>query len=336
MLRLRSFFDLGNNVKTPTHLNGLILFGLAWLLGMLLLIPVDYEWTILLRQHRIAWFDRWMAQSLFEGEPLGGGDPVIFLLIFVVIAYFMAWKKDTSSRILAWRPHLGFFLVSMLTISVMMVHGLKWVVGRARPSYVLKGLLPYSDWFEFGPHFITEGTYRGSLPSGHTAQVFILMTLAYVLLLAPIKFKHQRFIGWVWGGASLIYTILMGLSRCMHLSHWISDVVFATGISWILMHLIYYHLLRVPQQDVYLERYGQFPALPRAWEIQLCFTLFGAVVGGMGFILGIRALVLGSGWLLQVSLLSAGALIAAYFTYKSNQFIARVRSAFGHAPTQQG
>ena len=49
-----------------------------------------------------------------------------------------------------------------------------------------------------------------------------------------------------------------------------------------------------------------------------------------------RALVLGSGWLLQVSLLSAGALIAAYFTYKSNQFIARVRSAFGHAPTQQG
>jgi len=319
-------------VKTPTHLNGLILFGLAWFLGMFLLIPVDYEWTVLIRQHRIAWFDRWMAQSLFEGEPLGGGDPVIFLLIFVVIAYKIAWKKGASSRFLAWRPHLGFFLVSMLTISVMMVHGLKWVVGRARPSYVLKGLLPYSDWLEFGPHFITDGTYRGSLPSGHTAQVFILMTLAYVLLLAPTKFKYQRFIGWVWGGASLVYTILMGLSRCMHLSHWVSDVLFSVGMSWILMHLIYYRLLRVPQQDVYFERYGQFPALPGAWEIQLCFTLFGAVVGGMGFILGIRALLLGAGWILQVSLLSAGALITAYFTCKSMQVVSRVRAGFNTQP----
>ena len=90
-------------MKTPTHLNGLILFGLAWFLGMLLLIHVDYEWTMLLRQHRIAWFDQWMAQSLFEGEPLGGGDPVIFLLIFVVIAYSIAWNKGASSRFLAWQ-----------------------------------------------------------------------------------------------------------------------------------------------------------------------------------------------------------------------------------------
>ena len=159
---------------------------------MFLLVPVDYEWTIFLRQHRIAWFDRWMAQSLFEGESLGGGDPVIFFLFFVALAYFAAWKKGPASRFYAWRPHLGFILVTAMTTSVMMVHSLKWVVGRARPSYVVKGLLPYTGWFEFGPHFITEGTYRGSLPSGHTAQVFILMTVAYILLLTPSRFKYQR------------------------------------------------------------------------------------------------------------------------------------------------
>ena len=291
---------------------------------MFLLVPVDYEWTIFLRQHRIAWFGRWMAQSLFEGESLGG-DPVLFLLIFVAIAYYAAWKKGPASRFYAWRPHLGFILVTAMTTSVMMVHSLKWVMGRARPSYVVKGLLPYSDWFEFGPHFITEGTYRGSFPSGHTAQVFILMTIAYILLLTPPKFKYQRPIGWVWGGASLVYTLLMGLSRCMRLSHWFSDIAFAMGMSWILMYLIYHHLLRVPDQEAYYERVGHFPDQPRAWEIQLCLILFGAVVGGMAFVLGIRSLLLGTDWLWPTSLLPTGVFMTAFFTWKSVQLVNRVR-----------
>lgn len=310
-------------ISTPPY--RLILLGLAWLLGMFLLLPVDYEWTILLRQHRMAWFDRWMAQSLFEGESLGGGDPVIFFLLFAAVAYYAAWKKGPASRFYAWRPHLGFILVTAITNSVLMVHSLKWVMGRSRPSYVIKGLLPFTNWFEFGPHFITEGTYQGSLPSGHTAQVFTLMTLAYILLLTPIRFKYQRRVGWAWGGATLVYTILMGLSRCMHLSHWLSDVAFAMGMSWILMHLIYHHLLRVPDQEAYYENNGHFPGQPGAWEIRLCFILFGATLGGMALLLGIRSFILGADWILQAALLSAGALFTAYFTWKSWQFVNRVR-----------
>ena len=241
-------------MKTRTLPYHDIFLGLAWLLGMFLLVPVDYDWTLVLRQHRILWLDRWMAQSLFEGEPLGGGDPIVFLLLLVTGAYYLAWKKGPASRFFVWRPHLGFILVTAMTTSVMMVHSLKWVLGRARPSYVVKELLPYTDWFEFGPHFISQGAYRGSLPSGHTAQAFILITIAYILLRAPSKFKYQRLTGWAWGVASLAYTLLMGISRCMHLSHWISDVVFAMGMSWILMHLIYYHLLKVPHQEVFYKQ----------------------------------------------------------------------------------
>jgi PAP2 superfamily protein len=311
-----------------------LLLGLAWLLGMFLLVPVDYDWTLVLRQHRIVWLDRWMAQSLFEGEPMGGGDPVILILLFVTGAYYLAWKKGPASRFFAWRPHLGFILVTAMTTSVMMVHSLKWVMGRARPSSVVKELLPYTDWFEFGPHFISQGTYRGSLPSGHTAQAFILITIAYILLQAPSKFKHQRLMGWLWGVTSLAYTLLMGISRCMHLSHWCSDVAFSMGMSWILMHLIYHRLLRVPHQEAYFKAFGHYPDQPRAWELRLCFLLFGAVLGGMAFVLGIRSLLLGTDWLLYTTLLPLGALIMFFFVLKSIRFAKRVRSGFDNAPRQ--
>jgi membrane-associated phospholipid phosphatase len=325
---LRSFSDPGNDVKTSKIPYRLILLGSAWLLGMFLLVPVDYEWTLFLRQHRIAWFARWMAQSLFEGNPLGGGDPVIFFLVLVAVVYYSAWKKGPASRFYVWRPHLGFILVTAWTNSILMVHSLKWVMGRARPSYVVKGLLPFSDWFKFGPQFITQGTYRGSLPSGHTAQVFILMTMAYLLLLSPPRFKYQRLVGWTWGGFSLLYTLLMGLSRCMQLSHWFSDIVFAAGMSWILMHVIYYHLLRVPDQEAYYQRMGRFPARPRAWEIRLCLILLGSVVGGMTFALGVRAFLLGSKWIWPAAFLPLGTLMAFYFSRKSVQFVKRVRTHF--------
>jgi membrane-associated PAP2 superfamily phosphatase len=295
---------------------GLILFGSTWFLGMLGLIPVDEAWTLWIRQHRIRWLDRWMDQTLFEGEPLGGGDPVVLFLLIAAVLYYMAWKKGLASRLSRWRPHLGFILVSALTSSVMMVHSLKWVMGRARPSPVFKGQLPFSGWFEFGPHFITEGIYHGSFPSGHTAQAFTLMTLSYVLLLAADRRHYQRAIGWAWGCFSLVYTGLMGLTRCMKLTHWLSDVVFSVGCSWMLMHLIYYHLLDVPAQEAYFQQHGQYPQQPSAWELRLCLVLFFAALGGMLLLLGIRSVLLDTGWLLQASLLAAGALTTGYFGMK--------------------
>jgi PAP2 superfamily protein len=321
--------------KKPKPPYGLILLGSTWLLGMLCLIPVDHAWTIWIRRHRIRWLDGWMDQTLFEGEPLGGGDPVVLFLILVVWIYYLTWKKGAATRLFAWRPHLGFILVTALTSSVMMVHSLKWVMGRARPSLVFKGLLPFTDWFEFGPHFITEGTYRGSLPSGHTAQVFTLMTVTYILLWATPRFRYQRLIGWVWGGVSLSYTLLMGLTRCMKLSHWVSDVVFALGLSWILMHLIYDRLLKVPDQEAYYRQFGHFPDLPVVWELRLCLLLFATVLGGMAFMLGIRSSLLAAGWPLQISLLCGGILIMVYFGYKFKQFTSQIHSRLSQAPSLQ-
>ena len=332
-------YDLAHRTKfgmmksKTKHLYYLLLMSVTWLAGMLALIPVDYAWTIWLRQHRIRWLDNWMDRTLFEGEGLGGGDPVILFLILVVLLYYMAWKKGAASRLYAWRPHLGFIVVTAITTSVMMVHSLKWVMGRARPSLVMKGVLPFSDWFEFGPHFITEGTYRGSLPSGHTAQVFTLMALAYVLLLAVPKFKFQNLLGWLWGSFTLLYTLLMALSRCMKLSHWVSDVLFSMGCSWIIMHLIYYTLLRIPEQEDYLRTHGRFPQLPVVWELRLCLALLLIVLSAMSLTLGIRSIFLGAAWPLQLGLPVLGICSLGYFGMRFRLGLKTIRDAL-HQPPQ--
>jgi len=316
----------------PKHIYYLLLMSFTWLAGMLALIPLDYAWTVWLRKHRVRWLDHWMDRTLFEGEGLGGGDPVILFLILVVCLYYIAWKKGVASRLYVWRPHLGFILFTAITTSVMMVHSLKWVMGRARPSLVMKGVHPFSDWFEFGPHFITEGTYRGSLPSGHTAQVFTLMALAYVLLLAVPKFKSQNLLGWLWGSVTLLYTLLMALSRCMKLSHWPSDVLFSLGLSWILMHLIYYTLLRIPDQENYYRTHGRFPPLPVVWELRLCLALFLMVLSAMALVLGIRSIFRDAAWTLQVLLPIIGICGLCFFGLLFRNDLKAVRLAFSQPP----
>jgi membrane-associated phospholipid phosphatase len=37
------------------------------------------------------------------------------------------------------------------------------------------------DHFWVGAHYVSEGIYRGSFPSGHTAAIFILMALITII-----------------------------------------------------------------------------------------------------------------------------------------------------------
>jgi membrane-associated phospholipid phosphatase len=291
---------------------GFILLCVTWLVLMVLVVPVDYDWTLILREHRIRALDQFMDHTIFEGEPVGGGDPVIFLILLAAGASYLAWKFGSASRFYAWRPHLGFILTSALICSVMMVHSLKWVVGRARPSQVVKAYFPFSDWFVFGPHFITEGTYYGSFPSGHTAQAFVLISVAYALATAFHQTRTVRLIGWLWGAIAGCFVILMGISRCMALKHWLSDVLGAIGISWILMHAIYFWMLKIPEQVAYYERHGRYPDDPVVWELRLCVHIFGMVLGGMALLIGIRAVILGTHWALFL-LIPAGMLFLFFF-----------------------
>lgn len=265
--------------------------GLAFGAGlMLLLARFDYAWTLFLREHRWRTLKDILARSLFEGEGLGAGDPVVFFLIGMTLLYYLSWRQPGRAFIQRWRPQLGFGVSSAVICGIYLVHGLKWIMGRARPYEVIKHDLPYSPWYAFGPHFVTDGIYHGSFPSGHTIQVFLLFCMAYMLAGDRRNAPRLRLAGRLWAAVALTYALVMGAGRCMSLSHWISDVVGGILLAWLVMHLLYYRVLNVPGQSAYFEGHGCHRIAPAVWELRLCCWLLPWTLGLMAVAFGTRAI----------------------------------------------
>jgi membrane-associated phospholipid phosphatase len=257
---------------------------LLWIVGRF-----DYAWTVWLSNHSWEAVAHFMDQTMFEGESFGGGDPATLCIIVGVIGYALAWAPPLSARLAAWRPYLGFVIGVALIYEVYFVHTLKYVMGRARPGQVLSQACEYTEWFEFGPLYVTQGTYRGSLPSGHTALAFILMTLAFVLVADRRHRPWVRISGVVWGILVTAFCVLMAVSRCMTLSHWIADCVFSLVTGFILMYVLFFWVLRVPLQMQRLREVGCHPSTPDHWELKLAGLLFPVAVGFLCAGLGLRA-----------------------------------------------
>jgi len=190
------------------------------------------------------------------------------------------------------------------------VHSLKWVLGRARPWDVLDGgELPFTHWYEFGAHYVTDGVYRGSFPSGHVAAAFMLMAVAYALAADPLLTRRWRVAGWILGAFVLAFAGAMGVANGMSRSHWVSDGLGSVALAWPVLHVLYFHVLRVPAQRK-LAAMGTHVARPY-WEARLCAWGFCALLGLMAIALGIRALVephpAAWGWLIAV-----GAVVTAW------------------------
>ncbi len=258
---------------------------------MAAIVPVDHDWTVRLTQLRMPGLVDVMRRTVFEGGGLGGSDGSILLFLAVTALYLRAQSPRAGVRLVAWRPMLGFLLVSALAAGLGAVHAVKWVLGRPRPWDVLgRQHLPYSEWYQVGAHYVTEGLYRGSFPSGHTAAVFMLMTLAYVLYGDPQTDRSHHVWAGLLGGLVLAYTAAMGVASSMARSHWLSDALASAGMVWILIHLLYFRVLRVPEQRLRHRNTGAGLPLPSYWELRLCGWGFVALVGATAAGLGLRAL----------------------------------------------
>lgn len=251
-------------------------------------------------------FNALMGRTIFEGDLPGANDLVSLLFIVATVIYiYSSITRDTKSRFNAWRPQAGFVLTSGLVIGLFMVHGLKYLIGRARPSLVLNEAWPYSSWFVFGPHTITDGIFNASFPSGHTAQAFVLMSVAYILAGDPQAVKSTKTLGWIWGAIALLFSAAMGAARCASSNHWLTDVLGSICMGWLLMHWIYFGLLRMPEQRRCQTKLGHPPLLPPAWELMLCIGIFFM---GLGTIMAINSLrgIIGNGPLWFGWLIPAG------------------------------
>lgn len=262
------------------------------ILAMALATVWDQNITSFLAEHRWSAFTKVMGRTVFDGEQPGANDPFVLLLLATIIIYTLSCRSASPHKWLKYRPHCGFMIIAALVIAVLMTNGIKLSMGRARPDLVFQHEWPFTPWFTFGPHFIGNGPYRGSFPSGHTSQAFAAMALTYVLVADPWFNAKVRSLGWLWGIFTFLMSIAMGVARCMSSSHWLTDVVGAVCFGWLIMHGLYHWLFFVPQQRNYIVTQGAFPDLPKVWELQIGGLMALATLGGFFFINGIRAMIL--------------------------------------------
>jgi membrane-associated phospholipid phosphatase len=272
---------------------GLLALVAGTALAMVAITPVDFAWTVYLTEHRWNPAVSILRRTLFEGEAPGGSDVPIFAAFAVLYLYVRSSAPRARPELTRVRPWLGFVVVSVLAAGLGAVHTIKWVLGRARPySVIAEEHLPFTPWYLPGPHFVTEGIYRGSFPSGHTAAAFLFIAVAYMLAGDPLLARRWRLTGWALGALTLLFTATMTVASAMARSHWLSDAIGVVGILWILVHCLYFWGLRVPEQRRYARAHGRPPPLPGRWELRLCLLGFPALLGLVGVGLGLRSLAL--------------------------------------------
>jgi len=272
----------------------------------------DYALTLWLSRAANPAFTEFMGRSVFEGGLPGGGDLVIFCILAVLAFYLLASFGVGPKVLQNGLPSLGFAIFGAIVSAVCLVHGTKWVIGRARPKEVVYKDFAYSDWFELGSHYINEGAYHGSFPSGHTLSAFLIMLAAYALAGDSRHSRKMRVTGWCAGALALAYAGAMSVARAMSLSHWVSDCVLGMLLAWMLIHACYYWVLRVPEQNLQRRASQSLPERPMLFELRLGLLVLGFTAGVTCALLGLRAV-----FLLQlhplVLLLPGGTLLSFWF-----------------------
>lgn len=189
----------------------------------------DLRATMYLRQFsHLPWLAL-MDQSMFEGDFFGAGDFTIFvyaLVLFLYLCYKVGAKyRQGATLMLADKI---YFLERVLIAGLLVVvatHGLKWLVGRPRPTDILGGNCEFQPWFQLSSEDCSRRTRGGSFPSGHTANAASLVfpVVAWIEYRRKTKAQSSPNLKWIVLGI-LFYGILMGISRVMHGDHWLTDI----------------------------------------------------------------------------------------------------------------
>ncbi|MEM6298528.1 MAG: phosphatase PAP2 family protein [Bacteroidota bacterium] len=311
------------------------------LLGAIAMTPAtlhDYEWTLYLSEHSHEGFKNFMANSIFELESIGGSDfPVLFLIavlvlyllsylpdlqsptgrkIFGILIRFLERRPNFTAQLIRWRPYLGFMIVAGVCVLVYTVHPTKWLVGRPRPRVVFKGDHPFSEWYLIGSHFISQGKYSGSFPSGHTASSFVFMVLAYALA-GTSQTRKWKLIGYGVGIFAFVSAVLMAVSRSMANAHWVTDCVFTIFFDWVIIHCIFHW--GYPLNRLLALQQSQKLTLPNYFELKLCSNLLLGVIGLLLVGLGLRALVRQEILIFASLAIPIGAFLGWWFLKRSYQ-----------------
>ena len=112
--------------------------------------------------------------------------------------------------------------------------GLKYAGLRPRFKYIVAMDVDYyKNWWDFDRSLLESFTYEdlSSLPSGHTG--FAAASIMFTLL-STFNEKTKKF-SWIFALVSLVFTLVVGFSRMLDGSHYLSDVGWGMTISYIIV-----------------------------------------------------------------------------------------------------
>ena len=118
----------------------------------------------------------------------------------------------------------SLFLLLSISVSGLTSILIKWLVGRYRPSMLLKEDL-------FGFNYFSVGYELSSFPSGHTVTAFSLA--------AAVSILFPRL-----GIPAFIVAVSIGISRILITSHYLSDVIAGAGIGILSTMIVKYYFDR--------------------------------------------------------------------------------------------
>lgn len=245
----------------------------------------DYEWTTFLRQNRNDFFRHLVENTILKGQPPGLRDLVSLILILSGCLYLFSFIKNKFTKLKYLRPVFSLILISGLAC-LLFTHSIKNGMSRPRPKDVYNQKVEFSSWYEFGPDIIPHSTYRASMPSGHTAMVAVLISLAYAMFLSSKK-KIYKITGIVLLIFTLVLTLVMGISRAMS-AHWISDTLISLFGCWLIIHIIYNYIRSREISGEWKEYFFS--------DLQFCLRLTLFFVGVFFILIGIHSMQIKLGW----------------------------------------
>lgn len=215
------------------------------------------------------------GRSMFNDQSIGVSDIPVVGAIVAVLSYIVIEALRLKVRP-SVRAMLGYVTFCSLATGLILVHGIKIITGRARPSLVLDpgDPFPFTHWFAPGPQdLVRHLAFNGSFPSGHVASISLLLLLVYGVWLRRDSWPLWRLWLWASGLVALVCIVLMTLARMMSKHHWLSDCLMSASMVWLFLDIAarYWYQRLQPLYET--------NAVPKFWELKMVSFMLLFVLG---------------------------------------------------------
>jgi len=191
------------------------------LISVLLALVLVAGLALLARLYTVLPIDIWFTQEIQEHQWV----VVSRLMYYVSIGGYTPWSALTVAvgtalvgLLLGWRD--GLYLL-VITVGQGLVNALiKWAIGRPRP---IEGVVEV---------FVPEQGF--SFPSGHVMFYTVFFGFVLFIILARLPYTRLR---WLLGAPPAVLILLVGPSRIILGSHWLSDVLAAYLLGFVILAL---------------------------------------------------------------------------------------------------